>query len=49
MSAHGNGAVVATPTSLGSGVPRLGTHEYGASVLASSVEWTTEGVATLAA
>ena len=33
------------PESLGSGVPRLETHEYGAIVLASSAMWRTEGVA----
>ena len=33
------------PESFGGGVPRPETHEYGAIVLASSVKWTTEGVA----
>jgi len=34
------------PASLWSGLPRLSTHEYDGSPLASSVDWTTQGVVT---
>merc|ERR1719414_1166866 len=34
------------PASLWSGLPRLSTHEYNGAPLASSVDWTTQGVVT---
>ena len=49
VSEHGSGVFVATTelaSCLGSGVPRLRIQGYGGIVLASSVEWTTEDVAT---
>jgi len=34
------------PAALWTGLPRLGTHEYNGAPLASSVDWTTQGVVT---
>merc|ERR1712211_182692 len=34
------------PATLWTGLPRLGTHEYNGAPLASSVDWTTQGVVT---
>ena len=34
------------PMSRWSGLPRLSTHEYNGALLASSVDWTTQGVVT---